>query len=330
MKRTTPTIRDVAKAANVSIATVSKYLNGAQRFSQLVETAIDTAVAQLGYRTNEVARSMISGQTKAIGVAILDINNPHFTAVVKGANRVAIEAGYTLLLVDTEENQGRELQLLDTLSRRVDGLIISSRMPETQLQTVINYGKPAVIFGRFETLQASCVGIDGYNGSFMLAEHLVSQGNRKIAYLGFSKSRWDRDRQSGAEDYLKLHGLSLRCLDAEEPFASEGERLCAQIMAAENRPEALICYNDLLAIGFMKKAKSLGFNIPEDISVAGVDNIPYSNYVSPSLTSIDIQSEGMGEVAMRKMLNLLADKPVEPYTVLPSHLVVRCSTGIKR
>jgi LacI family transcriptional regulator len=146
MKKNAPTLHDVAKAAGVSTATVSKHLNGTQRFSANVEATINAAVAELGYRSNVLARAMITGETKTIGVSILDINNPHFTAVVKGANRVAIEAGYTLLLDDTEENQGRELQLLDTLSRRVDGLIVSSRMPETDIKTIVDYGKPIVIF----------------------------------------------------------------------------------------------------------------------------------------------------------------------------------------
>lgn len=327
MKRNAPTLHDVAKAAGVSIATVSKYLNGAQRFSAPVEATIDTVVAELGYRSNELARSMITGETKTIGVAILDINNPHFTAVVKGANRVAIEAGYTLLLVDTEENQARELQLLDTLSRRVDGLIVSSRMPEADIKTIVKYGKPTVFFGKPDTVQVACVGSDGHRGGFMLAHHLVNQGHKRIAYLGFSKSRWDVDRQGGAQECLRMHDLTLDCFDAAAPFASEGGRLCSMIMLGKEHPDALICYNDLLAIGFMKEAQSLGFKIPGDISVAGFDDIPYAEYVSPSLTSVNLQSEGMGELAMRKMLDLLAGRPTENYTILDAHLVLRGSTG---
>jgi LacI family transcriptional regulator len=326
MKKTAPTLHDVAKAAGVSIATVSKYLSRTQRFSPAVESTITSAVEELGYRSNELARSMITGETKTIGIAILDINNPHFTAVVKGANRVAIANGYTLLLVDTEENQSRELQLLDALSRRVDGLIVSSRMPETDIKTVVDFGKPIVFFGRLESLRLPTVGSDGYRGAYMLTQHLVAQGHKDIAYLGFSKSRWDNDRMLGAQKCLQSHGLSLKRYDAQAPFASEGERLCSFIMLGKEHPDALICYNDLLAIGFMKEAQALGFKLPHDISVAGFDNVQYAEYVSPSLTSVDLQSQGMGELAMKKMLGTLAGKPTDNYTVLEPQVVLRGST----
>ncbi|SNS14657.1 transcriptional regulator, LacI family [Noviherbaspirillum humi] len=326
MKKTAPTLHDVAKAAGVSIATVSKYLNGTQRFSPAVEANIDATVKTLGYRSNELARSMITGATKTIGVAILDINNPHFTSVVKGANRVAIDNGYTLLLVDTEENQGREMQLLDALSRRVDGMIISSRMPESDIKTVVDFGKPIVFFGRLESLRLPTVGSDVYRGAYMLTQHLVTQGHRHIAYLGFSKSRWDAERLRGMLDCLQQHDLPLARFDAQLPFASEGERMCSFVMLGRERPDALICYNDLMAIGFMKEAQALGFQIPQDLSVAGFDNIQYGEYVSPSLTSVDLKSQHMGEVAMRKMLDTLAGKETDHYTMLEPQVVLRQST----
>lgn len=330
MKRQAPTVYDVAREAGVSIATVSKYLNGTQRFSPPVEATINKVVAQLGYRSNELARSMVTGETRTIGVAILDIDNPHFTAVVKGANRVAIEHGYTLLLVDTEENQSRELQLLDALSRRVDGLIVSSRMTEPDIRKVVDYGKPVVLFGKPDSIRVTSIVSEGRRGGFMLADHLVKQGHTSIAYLGFPESRWNLDRMDGVKECLDMHDLKLRCYDARAPYASEGERLCSSLMHGKERPDALICYNDLLAMGFMKEAQSLGFRIPDDISVAGFDNIPYAEYVSPPLTSVHLQSEGMGELAMKKMLNLLAGKADDECRVLDPHLVKRASTRTRR
>ena len=115
MKKTVSTIRDVAAAAGVSTATVSKFINGTQRFSPAVEAKIEQSIKQLGYRSNPMAQSMITGKTKTVGLAVLDIANPHFSSIVKGANRIAQSHGYTLLLVDTEENPGRERQLLEAL-----------------------------------------------------------------------------------------------------------------------------------------------------------------------------------------------------------------------
>src|SRR5688572_28893013 len=137
-----PTIREVAALAGVSIATVSKYINATQRFTPAVERKIRAAIDELAYQSNPLARSMITGKTGSVGVVILDIGNPHFTALVKGANRVALEHGYNLLFVDTEESQAHEDELLEALSRRVDGLIVSTRMPEDQLDRVLAFGKP--------------------------------------------------------------------------------------------------------------------------------------------------------------------------------------------
>ena len=148
MKKPIPTIRDVAAAAGVSTATVSKFVNGAQRFSPTVEAAISKVIADLGYRTNPLAQSMITGRTQSIGVSVLDVSNPHFASVVKGANRVAQAHGYTLLLVDTEENSDRERPLLEALSRRVDGLIVNSRIQEAEMDWMTDLGKPLVFFGR--------------------------------------------------------------------------------------------------------------------------------------------------------------------------------------
>jgi DNA-binding LacI/PurR family transcriptional regulator len=113
---------------------VSKYMNGTQRFTPAVEARLKQAIEQLGYRSNPLARSMITGRTHTIGLAILDIRNPHFTNIVKGANRVALQHDYTLLLVDTEESQEREKTPIESLAQRVDGVIISSRMPDDSVQ----------------------------------------------------------------------------------------------------------------------------------------------------------------------------------------------------
>jgi transcriptional regulator with XRE-family HTH domain len=130
MKKTAPTLRDVAAASNVSIATVSKYINGTQRFSAKVEAAIDAAIASLGYKSNPLAKSMITGRTDTIGLSVLDITNPHFSSILKGAQRVANDHGMSVLVVDTEENPSRERRVLEDLSRRVDGMIVASRLRE--------------------------------------------------------------------------------------------------------------------------------------------------------------------------------------------------------
>jgi len=322
-----PTIRDVAARAGVSIATVSKYINSTQRFTPAVERKIRAAVDELAYQSNPLARSMITGKTGSVGVVILDIGNPHFTNFVKGANRVAIEEGYNLLFVDSEESQAREDELLQALSRRVDGLIVSTRMPEDQLHRVLAHGKPGVFSGRPAPDGRPSIGVDAYTAAFMLGELLVKQRHKKIAYVGFAPARPDTERMRGLTDCLDQHKLKLMRFDARSPTIAEGERMASSILLRKDRPDAVVCYNDLVAIGFLGGAKTLGVRIPDEVSVAGIDNIPFGRFTSPALTTVDIQSEFLGEEGMRMLLALIAgDSAVKGHTKVEPRLVVRDST----
>jgi LacI family transcriptional regulator len=329
MKKSVATIRDVAAAAGVSTATVSKFVNGTQRFSPAVEARLASIIAELGYRSNPMAQSMITGRTKAIGLSVLDIANPHFTSVLKGANRVAMAHGYTVLLVDTEETPERERQLLEALSRRVDGMIVYSRTPEEELDWLLALDRPAVYFGRPERIALPAVSSDDQLGGFMVARHLLTQGHRRIAYLGFSRSRRDRERLAGVSEALAAQGLELAVFDADAPSSEAGERLCSSILLGRTPPDALVCFNDLVALGFMKAALTLGFQVPDDISVAGFDNIQFGNYATPALTSVDLQSERMGAAAMQKLLACIDGQEVEPLTVINAQLVLRASTTLR-
>jgi len=326
MKSGSPTIRDVAAMAGVSVATVSKYVNGTQRFSPAVEAKLKEAIESLGYRSNPLARSMITGRTRTIGVAILDITNPHFTKVVKGANRVALQHDYTLLLVDTEENPARERSVIEALAPRVDGLIISSRASEEVAQWMLELDKPVVMLRSVRGFAIPSVGFDNRLATYMLARHLLNLGHRHIAYLGFGAASINDERIAGARAALAEAGLALEVYDTHAPTAQAGEQACSRVMLGPDRPQAVICYNDLIALGFMKEAKSLGFHLPQDVSVAGIDNALYGEYVEPSLTTIDAQSETMGELAMQKLIDALAGKEDAGNIVLEPRLVARDST----
>ncbi len=323
-----PTIRDVAGQAGVSIATVSKFINGAQRFSANVERRIQAAIDDLAYHSNPLARSMITGKTGSVGVVILDILNPHFTNLVKGANRVALEHGFNLLFVDTEESQAHEAELLAALSRRVDGLIVSTRMPEERLPQVLALGKPVVFSGRVAPAGSVSIGIDAYAAASMIAELLVKQGHRRIAYVGFAPARPDQERFRGLTDCLQTHGLEPVRFEAAGPTLADGERVCPTVLLGKAKPDAVVCYNDLVAIGFMGVAATLGVEIPRDLSVVGIDNIPFGRFTTPPLTTVDTQSERLGEEGMRLLLRLIegSDPPAAGHTRLEPRLVLRDST----
>jgi DNA-binding LacI/PurR family transcriptional regulator len=327
MAKRPATLRDVAAAADVSIATVSKFVNSTQRFTAEVEARMRSAIAELGYQSNPFARSMITGQTGAIGMVILDIRNPHFTAIVKGANRVAVGRGYNLLFVDTEESRVPERELLETLSRRVDGLIVSSRLPEEAIAWLAELGKPVIFFGRLGRLGVHSVGSDGYRAAFMLGRHLLELGHRDVAYVGFKRSRWNQERQRGLNDALAEAGFAARPFEVDTPNAEAGERIASKVLLAPQRPDAVVAYNDLIALGLMSEAGTLGVRIPDDVSIAGFDNIEFGRYASPALTTVDLQSERMGQVAMQRLFEVIAGELAQPFDeVLEPRLVPRAST----
>jgi LacI family transcriptional regulator len=325
-----PTIRDVAARAGVSIATVSKYINSAQRFTPAVERRIRAAIDEMEYHSNPLARSMITGKTGSVGVVILDIGNPHFTNIVKGSNRVALEHGYNLLFVDTEESQARERELLEALSRRVDGLVVSTRMPDEQLRDALALGKPMVFSGRPAPEGHPSIGIDAYAAAYMLGELLVKQGHRRIAYLGFAPARPDMERMRGLGDCLEAHGLPLTRHEARAPTVAEGEHACPGVVLRKDKPDAVVCYNDMVAIGFMGAARALGVSVPDDISVVGIDNIPFGRFTSPALTTVDTQSELLGEEGMRLLFRRIAgDDSAVGHVKVEPRLVLRDSTRVR-
>lgn len=321
------TIRDVANAAGVSTATVSKFINGLQRFSPEVEKRLKESIASLGYRQNPLARSMVTGETRNFGVAVLDVRNPHFANIVKGANRVALEHDYNLLVVDLEERPSHERHLLEALSMRVDGLIVSSRIPDDSIDWLTELGKPVVFFGRLKRPGIMCVRSDGFQAAYMLGQHLLETGRRRIAYLGFHAARWNLERLSGLSTALSEAGLTPQQHSVELPTLEGGQRAAAGLLMSGQRPDAVVCYNDLIAIGLMHEAQALGLNVPQDVAVAGFDDIPVARFLTPSLTTVSMRSEEQGEAAMRCLINAVGTGSTNTDILLEPHLVPRASTA---
>lgn len=306
--RSVPTIKDVAAAAEVSTATVSKYLNRQQQFSPDVQARIDKAVKTLGYHSNPLARSIITGRSKTIGLSIPDIHNPHFASLVKGANRVAAQQGYTMLLVDSEENAEDERHSLEDLCMRVDGLIVNSRQRADEIGWVKELPKPVVIFGAASDGNGRNVGLRNREAGYMVASYLVRLGHRHIAYMGFHGASSDSERYEGIKSRLDEQGLPLFRVEAEVSSPQEAERLCAGLLLGGRPVDAVICFNDMLAFGLMRQARELGFVVPQDCSVVGFDNVPFCDYVSPRLTSVNMGGERIGEIAAQHLIDILHDR----------------------
>lgn len=330
MRKTVATIRDVATAAGVSTSTISKFVNRTKRFSPDVEARISSVIEELGYRSNPLAQSMITGRTNTIALSVMDIMNPYFTNLLRGANSVAQARGYTVLLVENRDSLEAERKTIEMLSRRVDGLIVYPHRPPQELQWLAQLAPPIVYCGLTEPADFPGISSDDHQGGFMLARHLLMQGHQKIAYLGCPGSRRNSERINGVREALAQQGLSLSVFETDSAWAEGGKAMCAAIMLGRDTPDALICFNDLVALGFMKAAQLMGFSLPRDISVAGFDNIQFDELATPALTSVDLQSARMGACAMEKLLDLIEGRSVEPHTVIGARLVQRESTMMRR
>ncbi|MEF2072626.1 LacI family DNA-binding transcriptional regulator [Consotaella aegiceratis] len=323
--RKSPTIRDVAAAAGVSTATVSKYINRQQTFSTAVEAKLKSAIEELGYRQNPMARSMVTGKTGSIGLTVMDIGNPHYANLVKGANRVALAKDYNLLIVDLEENTASARHLLEALLLRTDGLAVSGRIPQEATEWLAESGKPVVFFGRPAHEGVVSVDTDSHLAASMLARYLVQQGYSRAAYAGFGQAAWNPARLKGLQEVFDEAGGELVEYDVGEPVVQAGERAAARILLGQYRPEVVIGCNDLVAIGLMTQARALGLRIPEDVAIAGFDDIPPSRYVSPALTTVDMRGETTGEAVLAQVVAMIEGREVPHDRLLEPLLVVRDS-----
>jgi LacI family transcriptional regulator len=321
------TIRDVAQAAGVSTATVSKFVNGGQRFTADVEARVSKAVKDLGWSLNPMARGITTGRTGNVGIVILDIRNPHFTSMVKGAARAASAAGLNLIFADAAESREPELAVLKALSRRVDGLIVSARLPAPVIEALFDSGTPVVFYGGPPPHPAyHSVCCDNAMAGHMLGRHLRDRGFRRISYVGFPTALWSSERWRGLQTAFEGVEASFQQFEAAAPITDEGERLASMVLLSGPMPDAVVAFNDLLAMGILAEARALGIRVPEQVALAGFDNIAYGRLVSPSLTSVDMMSETVGEVALRRLAQVIQGVATQHDDVLTSRLVVREST----
>jgi DNA-binding LacI/PurR family transcriptional regulator len=317
------TIQDVAALAGISVTTVSNHLRGLGSVSKEAEERINRAVTHLGYRPRPRGKR----PRKLLGVVLINIKSHQFSRLVEGANRAATECGYGLLFI---ENRGtvssKEVRQLSVLSRRVDGFIASSRIPEDHIMHIMRLGKPAVFVGRTDRPDLPHLGCDGYKAGRLLGDFLYDQGHRRITYFGVTTSRWNEVRFRGLMQSLEERGIRLDTVDLHGEFPNETESACALVLQRHIRPDAIVCYHDMVAINVMQSMAKFGVRIPADMSVAGFDNIQLGEYTSPTLTTVDMQSEHMGELAVRYLLRQMNEgTPIGSHLFEPT-LIVRGST----
>lgn len=325
-------ITDIARAAGVAPSTVSRALRDHPRISPGRRAAIRALAQQLGYLPSQAARSLATGQTRTLGVVVTDVTDPFVAEVMKGSEEASRRAGYSLLFVASLRDPRLEVEgarLL--LGRQVDGMIIISSRAAAQCADLLSArGLPLVLVNNeLRTGQAHSVCTDNQGGVRRAVEHLHQLGHARIAFVaGPEGGRSSLERREG---YLRaLAELDLPRVPAYlvegNGLLEDGPRALAALLALEVPPTAVVCYNDLTAIGLLSAAADRGIRVPSNLSVVGYDNIPLSAYTVPPLTTVEQPKQALGQQAVETCLRVLAGETV-PTVVMPAALVVRGSTA---
>ncbi|WP_302762202.1 LacI family DNA-binding transcriptional regulator [Christensenella hongkongensis] len=330
------TIKDVAMKAGVTSAVVSRVFNKDKTLNIREETrrAVDQAILELNYAPNSVARSLRMHSSNMIGVVIADVMNPFFTEIVKGIQLAAREAGYGIVLCDTGDNPEEEKEYIRILqSQFVEGIILGSSYVEDDVVRVFEKSDIKYVMVNRASANASApyVRTNDIGGMMDMVEHLVQMGHTKIAHLsGPLFVDTAIRRLEGYRKGLKKAGIEYNSGYVLETKYDEesGYRACKELLKLEERPTAICAGNDMVAIGAMRAIKSEGLSIPEDISVAGYNDIWVAPLLAPSLTTMNTPLLEMGGITFRMLRDSIkGDLDVQKKITLEPELVVRESTG---
>lgn len=324
-------IREVAAAARVSVATISRVLNGKGPIHPETRQRVLEVVADLGYVPHSGARSLSTRQTRSIGVILPDVYGEFFSELIRGIDQESKRAGYHLLVSGSHSDPAEVDALLRALHGRVDGLIVMASMRNAGAIR-IPPGVPAIFLGDPPSPGSHpSLRIDNAGGARAVAEHLLDLGHRRIAVISGPAENSDAEaRLLGFREALAARGVELEPdLLVQGDFREESGRAAAQALAArKSRPSAIFATNDAMAIGCLSALREAGLSVPGDLAIAGFDDVPIARYLAPPLTSVRVAIAEMGERAMARLLAGLEGRGAEPLEeTIPAALVARASTA---
>lgn len=332
-------IKDVARIAGVSIATVSRCVNTPERVKAKTRKIVQDAIDQTGYSPNTLAQSFRRGKTHLIMVVLPSVGDPFFTGVMRGIRKIATENRYSLLINETQFNTmtADEIGAM-VVSRQADGIVLLASLSPfgTEVLSERNHRALPIVVG-CETISADLesypsVHIDNVAAATEATGHLIALGHKKIAFMyGQQDSLLTRDRENGYRATMQKAGLSVDdgWVVAGNLSIEGAAAATAKLLDHKQTPTAIFCANDEMAIGCMHAIRKAGLNIPDDISVIGFDDTRYAAVTQPPLTTIRQPAEEIGERVMQRLLNEIEhgrSTLAEP-ELLPHQLIIRDSTG---
>ena len=327
------TIKDVAREAGVSTATVSRVLSGTDHVSEGVCQKVLETVKKLDYRPNRVARSLRVSKSSIIGLIVADIENTYFTAVSRAVQDRAYEAGYNVFLCNTDERADKEEEYLQfMMDENVAGIIISpTHLDEKSGEKLINLRIPSILLDReLPSLDLDTVIIDNQEAAFRLTEHLIQNGRKKIAIIAGSGSTTGKNRIKGYREALEQGGIPFEqnLVVETEATESSGYQAMSQILTWKTVPDAVLSTNGLLANGVFSKLKEAKIEIPRDMAFCTFDETRWTSLVSPPVTVIRQPTLEIGRQAVDLLLSRIEGGEDIPRRkiVLGTDLIVREST----
>ena len=329
------TIRDVARAAGVSTATVSRVFSGANRVSEATQCRVEAAALDLDYWPNVAARSLISRRTHTIGVLLPGLFGEFFSDVIRGIDHAAADAGHQILLASSHANADEFLSAARSMRGRVDGLIAmaSDRDSAAAIAQITRYFSVVLLNPRASVNGYSSVSIASLDGAFSIVEHLLQLGHRRIAIIKGPRGTGDAEqRLRGYRKALRKAGIEPQpSLEYEGDFSeSSGYRAASEMLRQAPRPSALFAANDYMAIGAASALRDAGIEVPRQMAITGFDDIAMVEYLSPPLTTVRVDAYELGARAIELWMKLRAAPTQCEQHVLPATLIVRGSCGSTR
>jgi LacI family transcriptional regulator, repressor for deo operon, udp, cdd, tsx, nupC, and nupG len=322
------TIHDIAAMCGVAASTVSRALSTPDRVNIRTRQRIQAAAAELNYLPNSQAKALSSGRTGAVGVLVPDITNPFYFDLIRGTQLQLKAAGYTQLLVDTEESDEVEASTLEQLRKTADGVIVAaSRLTDDALLAAA--GKAPLVTINRDVTGVPAVIIDTPSATSQALDHLISLGHTRVAYIaGPLTSQSSERRWTALSEAAQDRGVEVRNLGPFAPKTQSGA--AAADAAVHSGVTACIAFNDLIAIGMLQRLRERGIRVPEEMSIVGCDDIFGADFCNPPLTTMASPIEQAGRVAVSMLLaklNPLAGGGIRTRSVMPTHLTVRGSTA---
>ncbi|MFC0680173.1 LacI family DNA-binding transcriptional regulator [Lysobacter korlensis] len=327
-------IREVASLADVSLGTVSHYLNHPDRVSEEKARRIADAIEQLGFVRNNAGRQLRLGQSSTIAYIVPDVSNPFFATIAEGVEQRATEAGLAVFIANSSRDRAREDAYLELFEEHgVRGMLVASPRPiEDRLAGARSRGTPSVLVGQRSSSPAQpSVSIDDVSGGYLAAKHLIEGGCRRLAFIGGPLAiRQVGDRLQGASNAVReAPGVTLEVIDVADRIIAEGHAVAEGLVArsAGQRPDGVFAVNDLLAIGIAQTLVTSGVRVPDDIALVGYDDIEYAENALVPISSVRPPHEDFGVAAVDLLLAVVSgDPPAETQVVFTPELRVRASS----